>query len=188
MAISGGEPTLNRKWLVEFFSHLKKMNTDEDARFHLDTNATVLTRDFVDELVDVGVTDIGPDLKAYTLETFQRITGISDMELARKYFENSWDVVRYMIDRYYPEDLFIGIGIPYNRAFYPDLEELAKFGEAIARMDSEVQVCVLDYRPEFRAHNIERPTINEMLKVKKILNDVGLKTVIVQTYMGHIGP
>ena len=153
---------------MEFFTCLRKMNQDKKARLHLDTNATVLTRDFVDRLIDAGVT--------------------WDTDLARKYFENSWDVVKYIIDNYYPERVFIGIGIPYNKAFYPDLEELAKFGEAIARMDSEVQVCVLDYRPEFRAHNIERPTINEMLKVKKILSDVGLKTVIVQTYMGHIGP
>ncbi len=185
MAISGGEPTLNRRWLIAFFRELRKRNPD--ARLHLDTNATLLTRDYIDDLVEAGVTDIGPDLKAYTLETFQKITGITDRELARKYFDTAWDAVKYLLDNYYP-DVFVGIGIPYNREFYPDMEELAKFGEAIARINPEVQVCVLDYRPEFRAHNIKRPGVNEMLRVKKILNDVGLKTVIVQTYLGHIGP
>ncbi len=188
MAISGGEPTLNRRWLLEFFSELKKRNPDPKARLHLDTNATILTRDFIDALVEAGVTDIGPDLKAYTLDTFKKITGITDDSLARRYLETSWDAVRYMIYEYYPEKLFVGIGIPYNRAFYPNLEELAKFGEEIARIDPDVQVCVLDYRPEFKARNIKRPTVEEMLRVKKILNDVGLKTVIVQTYLGHIGP
>ena len=188
LAISGGEPTLNRRWLVEFFRELKKLNSDPKARLHLDTNATLLTRDYIDELVEVGVTDIGPDLKAYTLETFKRITGITDDSLAKKYMETAWGAVRYMVDKYYPDRLFVGIGIPYNKAFYPDLEELIRFGEAIARIDPEIQVCVLDYRPEFRAHNLVRPTVEEMLRIKKILNDIGLKTVIVQTYLGHLGP
>lgn len=188
LAISGGEPTLNRAWLVKFFAELKRLNPDTEARLHLDTNATVLTKDYIDELVDVGVTDIGPDLKAYTLETFKRITNITDDELAKKYLETSWEAFRYMVNEYYPDKLFIGVGIPYNREFYKDLEELAKFGEAIAKIDPELQVCVLDYRPEFRAQTLRRPTIEEMLKIKKLLNDVGLKTVIVQTYLGHSGP
>lgn len=188
MAISGGEPTLNRKWLIKFFEELKKMNPDPRARLHLDTNATILTRDYIDDLVRVGVTDIGPDLKAYTLETFKKVTGITDDALAKKYLSTAWDAVKYMVNEYYPEDIFVGIGIPYNRFFYPDLKELAKFGEAIAKIDPEIQVCVLDYRPEFRAHKLTRPSVKEMLKVKKLLNDVGLKTVIVQTYLGHIGP
>ena len=78
MAISGGEPTLNRRWLIRFFRELRSRNKDSNARFHLDTNATLLTKDYIDELINVGVTDIGPDLKAYTLETFQKVTGIID--------------------------------------------------------------------------------------------------------------
>ena len=188
MAISGGEPTLNRRWLVEFFRELKRLNPDKKTRLHLDTNATILTRDYIDELIEVGVTDIGPDLKALTLETFQKITGIMDKELARRYLETAWDAVRYLVNEYYPEKVFVGIGIPYNKAFYPDLDELARFGEEIYKIDSEIQVCVLDYRPEFRARYLRRPSVDEMLRVKKILEDVGLKTVIVQTPFGHIGP
>jgi len=188
LAISGGEPTLNRRWLIEFFKELRRLNSDPKARFHLDTNATILTKDYIDELIEAGVTDIGPDLKAYSVETFKKITGIKDDSLAQKYLETAWSAVRYMVNKYYPDRLFVGIGIPYNRAFYPDLEELAKFGEEIAKIDPEIQVCVLDYRPEFKAHKLRRPSVEEMLRVKKLLNDVGLKTVIVQTYLGHFGP
>jgi len=46
----------------------------------VDTNATILTRDYIDELVEAGVTDIGPDLKGCYPETFMRITGIEDKE------------------------------------------------------------------------------------------------------------
>jgi pyruvate formate lyase activating enzyme len=54
-------------------------------------------------------------------------------------------------------------------------------------MDPDVQVCVLDYRPTFRHMDMMKPTRTEMLNVKKILNNTGLSTVIVQTGMGHSG-
>jgi pyruvate formate lyase activating enzyme len=52
MAISGGECTLNRKWLIEYLSEMKKRNTDEKARLYVDTNGSILTYDYPDELVD----------------------------------------------------------------------------------------------------------------------------------------
>jgi hypothetical protein len=50
-----------------------------------------------------------------------------------------------------------------------------------------VQVCVLDYRGEFRS-NISRPSYEEMNEVHKLLSGVGLKTVICRTPYGHIRP
>lgn len=58
MAISGGESTLNRKWLVEYVGELKRRNSDPNARIHVDTNGSILTRDYADELVEAGMTDI----------------------------------------------------------------------------------------------------------------------------------
>ncbi|MFX0069370.1 MAG: radical SAM protein, partial [Candidatus Hodarchaeota archaeon] len=90
MAISGGEPTLNQYWLLDFFKELKRLNTDSKARLHLDTNATILTPSCIDQLIEAGVTDIGPDLKALHLKTFELITGISEKKLVRKYLDSSW--------------------------------------------------------------------------------------------------
>ncbi|HUX98559.1 MAG TPA: radical SAM protein, partial [Candidatus Deferrimicrobium sp.] len=90
MAISGGESTLNRPWLVNFFQKLAVMNPDKEAHIHLDTNASILTSEYIDELVLAGMTDIGPDLKAVTLDTFLKITCLTDKELARKYLETAW--------------------------------------------------------------------------------------------------
>ena len=188
MAISGGEPTLNRPWLVAFFKALRALNKDPKARFHLDTNATVLTPDYIDELVlEAGITDVGPDVKGLRLETFMRITGITDRELARRYHRNEWEAVKYIIDHYYPEQVFMGIGIPYNPAFM-DLEELREMGERIASMDPEVQVCVLDYFPTFRRRDIRRPSFEQMLEARRVLMEAGLKTVVAQTELGHVGP
>ncbi|MGQ9721538.1 MAG: radical SAM protein [Candidatus Jordarchaeum sp.] len=188
MAISGGEATLNHRWLVEFFKELKLLNRDSKSRLHLDTNATILTEERIDDLMKAGVTDIGPDLKALRVETFQKLTNIEDRELAERYLKTSWEAVEYISDNYYPEKVFMGVGIPYNKFIHPDLDEIYEMGLKIASIDPEIQVCSLDYRPEFRKRDIIQPTPEEMKKVKKTLEAAGLKKVIVQTSRGHIGP
>ncbi|MHA1609646.1 MAG: hypothetical protein ACTSUJ_06535, partial [Candidatus Njordarchaeales archaeon] len=55
--------------------------------------------------------------EALRLETFQLITGIKNRELARKYLDTAWRAVKYIIDNYYPEKVFLGIGLSYNKAF-----------------------------------------------------------------------
>ena len=186
MAISGGESTLNYRWLIAYLKNLKKLNPDKDARFHVDTNAVILTKEYIDRLVEAGMTDIGPDIKALTLPTFKKITGIKNEELAKKLLETEWAAVKYLINQYWGK-IFIGIGIPYNKKLI-SLEEIWEIGRKIAEWEPTIQVCVLDYRPEFRRQDIERPSFHEMVKVKNILEDAGLKCVICQTTQGHIGP
>lgn len=186
MAISGGECTLNRSWLVKYIQELRKLNPDEKARFHVDTNASILTKDYIDELVEAGMTDIGPDLKGLSLETFMRITGLTDKDQAKKYHQTTWEAVKYLVNNY-KDKIFIGIGIPFNEDLI-SLEEIAKIGDEIFKIDPEVQVCVLDYRPEFRRMNMLRPTYREMVEAWKILHSTGLQTVVCQTEFGHIGP
>jgi len=186
MAISGGEPTLNKRWLIEYFRELKKLNPDKEARLHLDSNGTLLTPEYIDELVEAGVNNIGVEPKGLRLETFMDISGIGDRELAERYLKISWEATKYLIDNY-KDKVYVGIGVPYNSEFM-SFEELAQIGDRIASMDPEVQVCVLDYFPAFRRREMRRPSYYEMLRVKKTLNDAGLKCVLVQTVLGHIGP
>ncbi len=184
MAISGGESTLNRRWLIGFVSHLKHLNPDTSARIHVDTNASLLTPDYIDELVNVGLTDIGPDLKGNSVETFMKITNLKDQELARRYFNTSWNAVKYILDNHYGK-IFMGVGIPFNKEFLT-LAQLEEMGNKLASWDPDLQVTVLDYRPEFRAQHIERPSVHVMKNVKEILNRTGLTNVICQSIYGHI--
>lgn len=186
MAISGGESTLNRPWLIQYIEELRRLNPDGRARIHVDTNASILTKDYIDELIEAGVTDVGPDLKGLRLETFMRISGLKDRDLAKKYHITSWEAVRYLADKYLGE-VFIGVGVPYNKSLI-SIDEVARMGEEIFKIDSELQVCVLDYRPEFRRRDTVRPRFEEMVRVWKTLKDAGLRTVICQTERGHIGP
>jgi pyruvate formate lyase activating enzyme len=165
---------------------LKKKNPDKNARFHVDTNGSILTSDYLDELVEAGMTDIGIDLKSLELDTFSHITGVKNKELAKKYLETAWNAVKYLMDNY-PEKVFLGVGIPYNKDLI-SLDEIQKMGDKIRNIDENVQVCVLDYRPAFRRSYIQRPEYDEMVNVWRILSGTGLKTVICQTAKGHIGP
>ncbi|MFX1514323.1 MAG: radical SAM protein [Promethearchaeota archaeon] len=186
MAISGGESTLNRPWLSQFVAELRQLNPDPSTHIHVDTNAVVLVRDYIDELVEHGMTDIGPDIKGLEIATFSKITGISDQELAKKLLKIEWNAVHYLLDNYFGE-IFIGIGIPYNSSFIT-LDEIQRIGDRLVNWEPSVQVCVLDYRSEFRAKNLVRPAYNEMIKVKRALEETGLTCVICQTSHGHLGP
>ena len=186
IAISGGESTLNRRWLVEYLKELKRLNSDARARLHVDTNAVVLTEDYIDALFLAGVTDIGADVKGLELDTFVKITGIKDRKLAKKLLDTEWKAIKYLAENY-SDKMFVGIGIPYNEALI-STDELYKIGERIAEWSPEIQVSALDYRPMFRSRDIRKPSYDEMRRVKKVLNDSGLRCVICQTEFGMIGP
>lgn len=187
MAISGGEPTLNRRWLVEFFKELRSQNFDPEARLHLDSNGTLLTPEYIDELVqEGGVTDIGVEPKGTRVETFMRITGIEDEALARRYLETSWRAIEHLTERYSGK-VFLGVGLPYNSALI-SIDEVHEFGRRLASIKPDVQLCALDYFPTFKRGDIKRPEVEEMLEVKRVLEDAGLRTVIVQTKFGHFFP
>ena len=186
MAISGGESTLNRRWLLEYVRELKQLNSDPKARIHVDTNASILTKDYIDELVEAGMTDVGPDLKGLNLESFMRITGIEDQDLAERYHSTAWEAVIYLTEEYKGR-VFTGVGIPYNRKLI-SVQEIGMMGEKLSKIDPELQVCVLDYRPEFERLNLVKPSYAEMVEIHRVLSGKGLKTVVCQTKYGHIGP
>lgn len=185
IAVSGGEPTLNRSWLVRLFRELKKL-VGEGVRKHLDSNGTLLTPSYVDELVEAGCNNIGVEPKCATVETYVRVTGLRDRELAGKYLESAWRAAKYIYDNY-RDRVYMGVGLVYNPELLT-LEEVAEAGRRVASIGEEVQVTVLDYFPAFRRRRIRRPSVAEMLRVKEVLEAQGLRVVIVQTSAGHVGP
>jgi len=118
--------------------------------------------------------------------TFQRVTGIADTQPAGRYLEVAWQAVEYVAAAYAGR-VFLGVGIPYNRELV-GLDEVEAFGRRLAGVDPQVQLCVLDYFPTFRRRALRRPRPSDMLNVKRILEGTGLRTVVVQTAIGHIGP
>uniref|UniRef100_A0A7C4JJQ9 Radical SAM protein n=1 Tax=Ignisphaera aggregans TaxID=334771 RepID=A0A7C4JJQ9_9CREN len=185
IAVSGGEPTINRRWLIEFFKEISR-RIKPKVRRHLDSNGTILTHDYIDQLIEAGCNNIGIEPKCLYVETYMKITGISSRDLAEKYLETTWKAVEYIYENY-SNNVYLGVGLVYNKDLI-SFDEIAEAGRRIVSIDKKIQVTVLDYFPTFRRRNIERPSIGEMLKIKEILEAQGLETVIVQTIAGHIGP
>lgn len=185
MTISGGESTLNKSWLIQYLTELKRLNPEPQTRFHVDTNGSILTKDYIDELVQAGMTDIGIDLKAHDINTFMKITGLENQKLAQKYKDVALKSVKYILEKY--PDIFLGIGIPYNREL-TSLKEIEIMGQKIAQLNPDVQVSALDYRAEYRRPDLPPPTDQEMREVHSLLKSTGLKTVICQIRGNHIGP
>jgi len=98
LGISGGEPALNRRWLVELIENARSKY--RDLRIQVDTNASILTPDYIDELYEAGMTDISPDIKALELDTYMKNTGINDKELAASYLRNNWQAIEYIMKNY----------------------------------------------------------------------------------------
>lgn len=144
--ISGGEPTLNRRWLVEYIGQIRAFSPG--CRVQLDTNASLLTPDYVDELWAAGMTDFSPDLKGLELATFQRITGIGDEAVASAHLLNSWRAVEDVLQRYRGR-LHVAVALPFHPDFI-GIDEVRHMGERLATLQRGLDVNLIVYQPAFR--------------------------------------
>ena len=183
--VSGGESTLNRVWLIKFLQELRGLCKNKDIRLHVDTNGSLLTENYIDELVNAGMTDIGIDLKALCIDTFMFITGLKDKKKAEKHKKIAWNAVKYL-SKHYKNEVFTGIGIPYNKDLI-SLEEVKDMGKKLFEIDPCLQVSANDYQPAFR-RKMQKTTYNDMKEVYTVLKDTGLETVVCQSPDGFICP
>jgi pyruvate formate lyase activating enzyme len=176
IGISGGEPTLNRKWLIETVRELRRRVPD--SRIQLDTNASLLSDEYIDELVEAGITDISPDLKAYQLDTFMKVCAIQSAERARVYLENSWQAVRYINDNF-REQVFMAASLPCHPKIHSraELEEMAA---ALVKIDPELPVTLIELQPAFRRRDWPRISPKTMENALNIMQAAGLQRVIIQ--------
>lgn len=180
IGISGGEPTLYRKWLVATVRKLRE--AVPDSHIQLDTNASVLSPEYIDELVKAGVTDLSPDLKAIKLETFMKISGLRNGETAQQYLQNSWQAVRYVNDNY-KDQVFMAVSIPCHPKIHSrtELEEMAA---ALVKINPEIPVTLIELQPAFRIRDwplLRRKTMEDALT---FLEGAGLQRVIIQGGQG----
>lgn len=177
IGISGGEATLNRRWLVEFVKKVS-MYVPDGTRIQLDTNASTLNKNYVDELIDLGVTDISPDIKGVTVESFKKLTGLKDEIIAARYLDNAWQVVRYIIEKC-SDKLFTVVGIPFHKDLLT-AEELYQIGRKLAAINPNVPVNLIEYQAAFRQRDLAYISEDETEKSLAILQDAGLRNVLCQ--------
>ncbi len=176
IGISGGEPTLNRTWLTELVKTLHK--AVPDGRIQLDTNASLLTPDYIDELVSAGITDISPDLKALRLDTFIKACGTRSEKIARQYLETSWNAVRYLNETY-SKKIFMAVSLPCHPRIHSKAE-IEDIGRSIAEINPEMPVTLIEYQPAFQLRDWPFLSSKIMEQAQKILESTGLHKVIIQ--------
>ena len=176
LGISGGEPTLNRRWLIAFLKELRHGN--KNLAIQVDTNGSILTKDYIDELYDCGVTHISPDIKAASVETFMSIAGVEDRQLAQFYLDRSWEAVEHIVNEYTGK-LFYVVAIPYHPRLN-SLEEVYKIGERLASLSRDIDVNLVEYHPGFRARGMPQASKEMVQRAVNLLYDAGLRNVWLQ--------
>ena len=176
VGISGGEPTLNRDWLLQTVQKLRQ--AAPDIRIQLDTNGSLLTPEYIDELVIAGITDISPDLKAVDPKTFCRLCGIGSEQTARMYLETSWEAVRYIDDKY-RDRVFMAVSLPYHPMFH-SREELCQAAKAISAINRKLPVTLIEYQPAFRLRDLPFLDPTVMQEARQTVLDAGLENVLLQ--------
>lgn len=176
VGISGGEPTLNRRWLVDAVQKIRA--SGDDLRIQLDTNASLLTPDYVDEVVRAGITDISPDLKALNLEPFMQLSGTTVAETACRYLDTSWHAVRYLCQAYRGR-VFTAVSLPYHPAIH-SARELEEIAGALVAIDPALPVTLIEYQPAFRTRDWPFIDPETMEDARRILESAGLRRIVVQ--------
>ncbi|MDY6933899.1 MAG: radical SAM protein [Spirochaetota bacterium] len=173
--LSGGEITLNRPWLIQLVQELKQLNPEPGIRLHISTNGSLLTENYIDELIDAGLNVFGIDLKALHVETFMRITGLKNRELAQRCMDTAWKAVAYISENYH-DSVFMGLGVPYNEELI-SFEEIRRMGREIYNIDPSIQTTGMAYFHGDYRSQIMWPSFDEMKRVRHILKEAGLTTV-----------
>ena len=176
VGISGGEPTLNRRWLVQTVQEIRRVAPD--IRIQLDTNASLLTPDYIDELVESGITDISPDLKAVRLDTFMKVCGITSEKTAGSYLNTSWEAVRFLNDMH-GSQIFMAVSVPCHPNLH-SIKELEEIAQTIVSINPEIPVTLIEYQPAFRLRDWPFVSRKAMDQVLKVFESIGLSRVIVQ--------
>jgi pyruvate-formate lyase-activating enzyme len=129
--ITGGEPTLNKHYLVDLVTQLKKIV----GWIVLDTNGYFLDDAYLEELIEAGLTEVMFDLKAYDEKLHEWYTGYSNKRILAN-IRNAYGKIKLVVNTVY---------IP-GIADDPEIEKIAKF---LAEIDKKGEI---DYRiNRFRA-------------------------------------
>ncbi len=180
IGISGGEPTLNRPWLVDTVQQLRR--SVPESRIQLDTNASLLTPDYIDELIAAGVTDVSPDFKAFEIKTFMTLSGVHDKKQADRYMRTVWQAIEYLQTRY-ADQIFMAVSIPCHPRIHTK-SELEAMAVALAALNPDIPVTLTELQPAFRIRHWPYVSQQTMEEAAGFLEKKGLRRIMIQGGQG----
>ncbi len=176
IGISGGEPTINRPWLVDTVLQLRQ--SVPESRIQLDTNASLLTPDYIDELIAAGVTDVSPDFKAFEIKTFMALSGVHDRKQADRYMRTVWQAIEYLQTRY-ADQIFMAVSIPCHPLIHTR-SELEAMAAALAALNPDIPVTLTELQPAFRMRHWPHVSQQSMEEAASFLENKGLRRIMIQ--------
>ena len=146
--ITGGEPTLDRDFLMDLVLNLKMRI--EVKHITLSTNGYLLDRKYVMELKDIGLDVVKLDIKAYNESIHQWYTGMSNrpvLKAARYLWESKLD---FRVETVLMPEIV-------------DVEEIERIASFLAQIDPGIKYKVIKFAPgEAREKVTRRPSDNEI--------------------------
>jgi len=136
--ITGGEPTLNRGYLVDLVSQLKEFI----GAVVLDTNGYLLDDSYLKALLEAGLTEVIFDLKAWDEKLHEWYTGYSNRRILAN-IRNAYGKVKLAVNTVY---------IP-GIVDEPEIEQIARF---LSEIDKKREI---DYRINRFNTNLSRERI-----------------------------
>jgi len=146
--ITGGEPTLNKHYLLDLVSQLKKFA----GWIVLDTNGYFLDDAYLNELIEAGLTEVMFDLKAYDEKLHEWYTGYSNKRILGN-IRNAYGKVKLVVNTVYIP------GIVDD----PEIEKIAKF---LSEIDTkgEIDYRINRFRAELSHEKISRNPYQEEIE------------------------
>jgi len=167
---------LNRQWLVDTVRYLRQ--SAPESRIQLDTNASLLSPEYIDELIAAGVTDVSPDFKAIEIETFMTISGVHERNLASRYMQTIWQAIEHL-EIQYADQVFMAVSIPCHPRIHTRTE-LERMAGALAALNPNIPVTLTELQPAFRLRNWPCVTRQAMEEAADFLQNKGLRRVMIQ--------
>lgn len=163
--ITGGEPTINKDYLISLIKNLRKLNV---KTVDISTNGYLLDKSLVEELKSLNVNHIKLDIKAHTEKVHTDYTGKSNVNVLKALkLLHEYNLNFYVRTIFTPQ--IIG------------LEEIEKIAGFINKVDRTISYKIYQFAPEQLDKKVSRsPTREEMQKAysitKKYLDNVEFYT------------
>ena len=133
VVITGGEPTLDREYLVDLVAHLKEFV----GWVVLDTNGYLLDEDYLQELIEAGLTEVMFDLKAWDEKLHEWYTGYSNMRILEN-IRTAYGKVKLVVNTVYIPGIVDEREIEQIAQFLAELEDKEEIDYRINRFRAEL--------------------------------------------------
>lgn len=133
VVITGGEPTLERQYLVDLISRLKEFV----GWIVLDTNGYFLDDAYLHELIEAGLTEVMFDLKAWDETLHEWYTGYSNRRILEN-IRNAYGKVKLVVNTVYIPGIVDDREIEQIARFLSEIEDKEEIDYRINRFRAEL--------------------------------------------------